>query len=384
MQTFDIPAAKINEAQRSLARANKRLAAAGISEQFTATYAPYSKVVLDTAGVPVLVERVKVTLSRPSIAFSGYSFLATVEEAAPGTFLAYTAPGVTLYGWRPTSMNCEHCNKKRSRSKVYVIEGPDGTRKTVGKTCVELYTGMSPEGLFALEWNDFGKHHDDDWEANGATFGPRVYNADRVIQLTAHFVKEFGYQPTLYMDSTKHRVVTALTATDPVHRTQAQDDLMAADAYDAGHYREAMRSEFATSSSDWAQNVSALLDLEWLQEKHVGVLASGVSAIVKNEEKAVQEADLLNEFYSYAGAQFNVEATATEVKRITDNYSYYGGSYYRVTLHTDLGYVLVWKTSRSDVPPVGERFMFFGRVKNHNEWRGRKTTNVTRLKWYQV
>lgn len=384
MQTFDIPAMKVKDAKNRLARANKRLKAAGIQDQFTATYAPYSQVVLDKSGVSRLVERVKVTLTRPVIGYDGYTFLGTVAEASPGNFIVYTAPGVELHGWRPTTMNCEHCNKKRSRSKVYVVEDASGNRKTVGKTCVELYTGMSPEGLFALEWDDLRRHDDPAWEKADVSYGLPVFKADTVIQLAAHFVKLYGYQSTIYPDSTKSRITRVLEASTLEARKDAQVALEKASDEDASHYREAMKTEFFSSATDWAQNVMALLDEEWVEARNIGILSSGVGPIVRNEVREVEEADLLNEFYSYEGAQFTAAVTVKSVQRFTDSYAWNNPVYYRVTFHTDEGYVLTWKTSASKLPDEGAHYMLFGRVKRHNDWKGRKTTQITRPSWVEV
>lgn len=382
MQTFDIPASKVKDAKNRVARANKRLKAAGITDTFAATYAPYTEVVTDKSGVSRSVDRVKMTLTRPVIGYEGFTFLGTVEEASPGNFVVYTAPGVELQGWRPSTMNCEHCNKKRARSKVYVVEDAQGGRKTVGKTCVELYTGMSPEGLFALEWDDVQRHHDDEWQKGDVSYGVPVFKADTVIQLAVHFVKLDGYKPTHHPASTKQCILDVLEANTQEAREKASRTLTAASQVDAAHYRTAMEQEYATSTSDWAMNVSSLLKSEWVAANNIGILASGVGPIVRNEVREEEEADLINEFYSYEGSQFDVAARVMEVKRVTG----YGWDpdYFRITFHTDEGYVLTWKTSSRNLPDEGVHYMLFGRVKRHNEWKGRKTTQITRPSWVEL
>ena len=383
MQTFDIPATKLVDARRRVMRANHRLRAAGITEEFTIAEAPYSKVVTDKGGVPRQVDRVKVTLSRPTIAYEGYTFLARVEEVSAGNFLAYTAPGVELNGWRPTSMECEHCHKKRARSKVYVVSDDQGNYKTVGKTCVELYTGMTPEGLFALEWDELRKHHTDDWEREDVSYGTPVYNADAIIALAVNFVREEGYRSTAYYNSTKDRILSVLSPSSPEENAATASLLKAAEKVDVPFYRDSMEKEFAASTNDWATNVKAVLNLEWISVREIGLLASGVAPIVKNEVKEETFGAALNEFFSYEGAKFKVAAVLEEKKYVSD-YGYYSSGYYRMTFRTEDGYVLVWKTSTDTLPAVNARLMVFGRVKRHNEWRGRKTTLVTRVKVLEV
>jgi len=45
--------------------------------------------------------------------------------------------------------HCDHCGVRRYRSKIIIVENPEGERKVVGRTCVKDYIGISPAALMA-------------------------------------------------------------------------------------------------------------------------------------------------------------------------------------------------------------------------------------------
>jgi len=51
---------------------------------------------------------------------------------------------------------CDHCNKKRNRKKVLVLEDADGNRKIVGRQCVKDYLGISIQhAIFAADFSNY-------------------------------------------------------------------------------------------------------------------------------------------------------------------------------------------------------------------------------------
>jgi hypothetical protein len=48
---------------------------------------------------------------------------------------------------------CDHCNTKRNRKKVIILENPEGERKVVGRQCVKDYLGISiAHAIFAVDY----------------------------------------------------------------------------------------------------------------------------------------------------------------------------------------------------------------------------------------
>lgn len=375
-QVFDIPAERVPAAERSVLAANKRLAKAGITDQFSITTEPYEKLVTDSSGANILVSRARVTLNRPMISYAGYTFLARVEEASPGKFVAMTAPGVELNGWRPTSMECEHCNKSRARSKVYVISDATGNYKVVGGSCVELYTGLSPSSLWALEWDKLSEWDYPEWEADPNLTGEYVFDADRVLAAAITFVRRDGYRKSVMDASTKDCVMDFLRST---HEDTEFGETVA--AVDVAEVRKAIREQLEGSMSDWAQNVLALLDSEWVTAAQVGILVSGVSPVVKAEKEKVEFGTWVNEHFIPEGAKIvDMKGVVTEVRTSWSDF----GAVKNITIRTDEGYRVFWRASSSKTPEVGDVIRFDARVKRLDTYNDVKSTVVTRLGWYHA
>lgn len=374
-QVFDISADRVAAAERSVKAANRRLMKAGITDQFQLTVEPYEKMVTTPAGTNIMVSRARVTLNRPSISYGGYTFLARVEESSPGNFVAMTAPGVELNGWRPTSMECEHCNKTRARSKVYVIADATGNYKVVGGSCVELYTGLAPSQLWAFEWDKLSEWDYPEWEADPNITGEFVYDADRVLAAAITFVRRDGYRNTMMHESTKDCILDFLAGS-----VEDADFAKTVSEVDVAAVRTAIREKLEGSTSDWAVNVLALLESEWLKASQVGTLASGVSPVVKDEKEKVDFGEWTNEHFIPEGAKIvDMKGVVTEARASWSDY----GAVKNITIRTDEGYRVFWRTGSDNVPEVGETIRFDARVKRLDTYQGKKSTVVSRLSWYR-
>lgn len=371
-QVFDIPGDRVVAAERSVKTANNRLTKAGITDHFKITVEPYEKLVTNDAGAHILVSRARVTLNRPTISYGGYTFLARVEEATPGNFTAMTAPGVELNGWRPTSMECEHCNKSRARSKVYVIADATGNYKVVGGSCVELYTGLAPSNLWALEWNKLSEWDYPEWEADPNITGELVYDADRVLAAAITFVRRDGYRNTMMHDSTKDCVLDFLTS------APKDTDLAKAVALvDAAEVRKAIRGELESSTSDWAVNVLALLESEWLKAAQVGILASGVSPVVKAEKEKADFGEWINDHFTPEGSKIvDMKAVVVESRASWSDF----GALKNITIRTEDGYRVFWRTGSDNTPEVGDVIRFDATVKRLDTYKDVKSTVVSTLR----
>lgn len=73
---------------------------------------------------------------------NGYRFIARIEFNDIVGTLVHVAPGCDDYdlsSYRESSPVCEHCNTKRKRNDIFVLEGPDGNRARIGRNCLADY-----------------------------------------------------------------------------------------------------------------------------------------------------------------------------------------------------------------------------------------------------
>lgn len=107
-----------------------------------------------TAAGTEHVAMARVTLSAPQITAPGYTFLAALTREEAG-MVVRTAPGQSLDGWtRPDEHWCDYCRKSRARSTSYVVRNEEtGEIVQIGKSCLVPFLGVSPAGLWALQYD---------------------------------------------------------------------------------------------------------------------------------------------------------------------------------------------------------------------------------------
>lgn len=162
VHTWDLPDYNLDAFRTRIDQANRRLHQAGSTQRFEVEYKPYTveTTEVDPAAPGLQTtyheQRWVATLTGPLyIRSERYEFAATLVAEEAG-FTVHSAPGVELGGFRPRGDNeCEHCNTVRNRSRLYLVrEMETGELTQVGHTCLELYTGIQPHGLWVLELAD--------------------------------------------------------------------------------------------------------------------------------------------------------------------------------------------------------------------------------------
>jgi hypothetical protein len=129
--TYDFPTRRLPDAIARIDAANKKLERAGIDARFTYTSKEYLKhSTQDAYGFPrrrhTYELLTKLSLSEPAIAYGGWTFVAALDATESG-FIARTAPGQSLDGWRPEEQVCDHCGLVRLRKSTYIVRDGAGS-----------------------------------------------------------------------------------------------------------------------------------------------------------------------------------------------------------------------------------------------------------------
>lgn len=379
-QKLDIPADMVPKAVKAVERANRRLDKAGIKDRFDLKHTLYEVIKKDDGGGDVAVKRAKLVLNRPSISYDGYTFMARVEEVAPGKFVAFSAPGIELAGWRPDSMKCEHCNKNRARTKVYVIKDKDDTYKVVGGNCIALYTGLSPAALWSLEWDALEEYSNTDWENDPSTRTVRVYATDTILTLAYTLIKRYGYSPVDRGNSTRDTIVYLIDGNG--HVEDRDDIFKEAAGYDAADIRKRIKTHLEPHMTDWGTNILAVIDNEYVEANCLGLLASAPIPLVKEEQKAAFNDEFKNDWFEPVGARVTgYEVTLIDKKSRYESYGYNTNEVFLLTFRDSFGHRIFWKTSSTKIPEMGVKVLMDFTVKDHNEFKGVKSTRIARARW---
>jgi len=116
--------------------------------------------------------------------------------------------------------HCDHCNTRRYRRSVFIIENDKGKRQVVGRQCVKDYLGVSvAAAVFSCDlWKDIAKAFEDCEFDEGEFFGgngPRQVKHHDLIELailTVHILKEnrWGFRGKKYWDEYCNWIPTSM------------------------------------------------------------------------------------------------------------------------------------------------------------------------------
>lgn len=388
----DMPSSLVPSAIARIDAANRRLERAGVEGRFTYTAEEYVRTrSVDDHGFSSAIheQRTKLTLNEPTMAYGGWTFIAALDSAEAG-FIARTVPGLSLDGWRPEEQVCDHCGKERRRNHTYIVQNEDGQRMQVGATCLELFLGVKPQGLWALGYDL--ELDGDDSESSGGAGGSDIMPVRELIA-TALAVSDGGKDFVSRALASESRLATATLVEEQLfgrsHNRQEAEERAAvqdrANAYlvDGTVDATIKAAQEMTGDGDYATNMRTVTAGEWVSPRHIGLVASSVMAWRREQERAATKAAITPGFIGAEGAKIaGVKATVTKVTYIDDPYSYYGGVNTLVIFQADDGHQVKWFASGRKDFEVGAAGQFTGgSVKKHDTYQGVDQTVVTRAKF---
>lgn len=367
--TYDLPVNVLDEAVSKIEKANARLYKNNLP-LFGYTTETYTKET-NPNGVVLFEKRVRVILDTPSICFAGWTFLARVDRIAEDSYVVASVPGVELNGYKPESWECDHCHTKRNRKSQYIIT--DGnTRMLVGGSCLELFLGVKPEGLWTIGWDELSE-----LEHDSVSRFVSEYSVDQILAIAKVLVDQFGYRGKFTNDPTSENVRAVLMPNDKEYQWAADIREKATDINVADLKEQILNS--LTGTSDWAENVRVLMSQKSVEWRYIAVLASSLCVIAKAKQEKIADT-FVDSYYLNPKDKFETTATVTHVSYGESNYGYYPTTMTYVTFRTDDGHRLFWASSANIDPEEGQVVTLTGTVKSHDIYRDAKSTKVTRCK----
>lgn len=137
----------------------------------------------------------------------GWALVARVEFNAIVGNVVRIAPGVSDDGsfssYRAIEPVCEHCNSRRNRNDVFVLEHSDGRRKIVGRNCLADFLRCAGADSFArlAEYADLasqwaseasdGAYDSEGYEGGGSFV--RTMSLDRYLPVVAMLSRKIGW-----------------------------------------------------------------------------------------------------------------------------------------------------------------------------------------------
>lgn len=282
------PASKMEEAEKRIDKANRKLERAGIEDRFSYTTEEYIE--HDKEGNAFTM--VALSLSRPQISYNGWTFAAAVDKTDNGATVIRSGAG-ELNGYRPEEFKCDHCGSNRRRSSTYLLRNEEGEYKQVGSNCLQSFLGVKPSGLWAL---DYDPEAGDEFIDRGRRSPGSADSAIPTTELVAAALavsdggEKYVSKKAAYDWGDTSTVSDVQSYFWSKNRDQWKD-------IDHHSYTEQAKELLANTTfegeDDYNTNMRALLSNEYTSVKHMGFVASVIAANRRQKrdtEKAKAEA----------------------------------------------------------------------------------------------
>ncbi len=338
----------------------------------------------------------EVTVTGEAPRFNGWTFKAVIEFDAEATTVTVKGDDIDPTWWKLTEGYCDHCNTRRFRRKVVIVEHAEEGRKVVGTSCLRDFLGhATPEQLasyaeFLFEIDEFGEEFE---EVIGR--GAPRFDTDSVLAVTNRVISVDGWRPksaceyggrptsTLVGDILGGRDKQAQIwfAENPV----TDEDRAAATAARAWARN---LSDAEAERSDYLLNLRALNEAETIEVGKLGFVCSTISAYRRAQEKEIElaarkvaDAKAADSVHFGAVKERSViSATITFTLEIDGDY----GVSTLVKGLTPEGNVVVWFASGTIDLKAGDTITGKATIKGHDERDGVKQTQVNRWNWIIV
>lgn len=368
------PASKLEEAEKRIAKANRKLERAGVTERFTYEVEEF----VETDGEGLSYRMIRLTLNRPVLKANGWRFVASLDQAEDGSFVTRVLPGQELEGYRPEQFVCDHCGSRRRRNSTYLLQDEDGGYKQVGSNCLKSFLGVNPQ-LWALQY---------DLEENNSYIdrGERSWGSSDSLLDTKSVVAA-----ALAMSNGGDNFISSSRARERGTDSTASQVRNYFFSRDRDYYRQFNHREYLekaetmisetdfSGEDDYSTNMRVLLAQDHISPRHVGYVTSVISAYNRAHREPTPRA------VGYLGqVGEKIEYIPVKVKKVSRSVNTYNGrdvDVTRMTFTDNLGRELKWNASGWKDYKEGDEFVIkSATVKELSEFNGNEQTVIIRAK----
>ena len=327
---------------------------------------------------------------------NGWKFIGTVEHTESGNIIRKAVDDVEVperyYNSKPI---CEHCNSKRRRKDTYIVMNEEtGEFKQVGKTCLKDFTKGMDANLIAQYMSFFEDLIQGETPMQGSGW-KEYFETAKVLRYIAESIRNWGYVRADADEATKHVAYETLIADEggmvfDARHTRYVLDRMQEVGFDANNVDSIKKAQKAVEwletvedNNNYMHNLKTALSLKYVERKHFGILAS----LFPTYEKAMGYEKKKNEWKAQHEKEVAESAWVGEIgDRITIKIA---EATVLTGWETQWGYTRIWKI----VDEEGRTYTWKtgnwidscatemkATVKDHNEYRGVKQTELTRCK----
>jgi len=389
---YNIPEGNFETFKREIARLNKRAQKLGCNEiSFTELRVWDKEITKDLEGnsiPPYLIRFHEIEVKGEAPKFNGWRFLATIQHTEEGNILSTIpeAPEVAAK-YRECNPWCDHCQIMRQRNDTFIVEHEETKeQKQVGSTCIKDFLGHnSPEKVASMAelyfgfMNLCGEAESLEWGRGSS--GPYRFSLEHFLPYVVHSINERGYVSRKEeKESVDGRASTATIAFNTFrpgrgveHYSPLQEEI---------DFAQAARDYVLTSlegkeRNDFEHNLFTIAKLSGIEIRNTGIASYIVQYYRKHlEQEETNKARKLGNFVGTVGERLRgLQLKAVKISSFENMY----GVQWVNKLVDDSGNWFTWITSTQSFE-IGEGVILDGTVKKHEEYKGLKSTLLTRCK----
>jgi hypothetical protein len=378
-QTYDIPETMLPWFREKIEKLGKK-AERLVGEKVYCTVIGYH--FLDGEGHHHKLQKMKiyeVFVAHPEVKLNGWQFVARIDHSQEAGNVVRVVPGMTLpERYRASTRHtCDHCNERRYRRDTFVLKnvGTDDY-KQVGSSCLKDFTGHNGADKLSkiaemlaiigdysrgIGFGGSGEHIDYRWLSTG-------YFA----ALVAQAISTHGW--TSVAASKEHRLTATVTRAVELAEMHATPSANAVSlANQAMAWAEAFGDDGA-ALNDWQHNCRTVAQSEALEHRHLSIAASIVGVFWSKFVKPPY-VERISNYVGRIGDKLLIHVTlkaAIPGERST-----------RHIFEDDNGNVLIWFAFNEHLGAdgfTGKELQISATVKNHQEFRGKKQTLISRVR----
>lgn len=343
----------------------------------------------------------KVQVSGSTPKYDGWKFVAKLEAVTTDDGLTQnlikTVPGEECPVEYADKIGCcDQCGKKRRRTATFVVAHEDGQFKVVGRNCIgDFLGGQDPEQIARLaEWmaelEAMGGESEDYFGGGCAPTGEYL---SEFLGWVAALIAKVGWVSKSSAQfggmSTAEAAFWMIRESEkePKHITELRSEVGPLVAGQAALVADAIA--WAKSNDDpnnsYLQNIKLIAGCAWMANKNAGYAASIVSSYLRHVDKLkMAERKAAKPVSEHVGKIKQRLDMVVTCERIFQSEGMFGTTGIHRMVDAD-GNDIVWFASPSaEWLTAGETYKIKATVVKHDDYKGRKQTNVNRVKMLLV
>lgn len=319
----------------------------------------------------------EIEVSGCSPKIGNYELVSVISKLDDGSNMIYNVPGnSTPEIFRSTEFYCDHCKVNRYRKDVVIVKNELGEYKQLGKTCLKDYLGISLENLVRRFTYIFeaiqSLNNDENLPREELCVNTRFY-----LNKVATCIRVLGFVST--KQSNEENIVSTKSNAWELCFPRYSTDKFIRDynLYTSKDDKELVEKALSwlntnTDNSDFIYNLKNIVRQDYSSYRNIGFLAALIPCYIRATAPKVSESN----FIGNIGEKIDLSATCVKITPIE---SYYGIK----KLHNfidEAGNLITWFcTGRSNFE-LNQKYHIKFTVKNHEVFRDKKQTLVTRVK----